>query len=612
MKKYLFILFIVSLKLLAQNEQLDNKFRLAQSFEQSGQLDKAETIYKELSQLQKWNYSYFDALNKILIAQKKYDESIKIIQEKINETPADINLYGLIGSTYFYKDSVFKAFDYWEKGISVNPNSQVTYRIITNYAIENRAYEQAIDYLKRGQAISAEPFLFSLELSNIYAVNMNFAEAVTELCKIILWKPEQLELAKSRLNSFIQRTQAAEQVIEAAKKFVDENNKPELQSFLVYVYQQTGKYNLAFSNVVELDRITNGGGTAVFIFAQDAYRGGEFKYASQAFDYIIKKHPSSPYFIPAQIGFARTLEADLDLQTLKLLNSWKPIQRPAVFNKSEYEKLIYAYDNFNKQFGNSNNAEALFRIAEIYNNRLLLFHKADSVYSIIIKSFFLSDYSIPSAISKSKILIQKNDLESAQKTINDILINPRIEPNKLAEINYLLGKIEFWKGSFSSSLNYFKEATRNLESDISNDALEYSFLINSSKKDSVNLARYAKADLLLLQNNVKDAATEFKALGDNDNLFIINQFAKINLANIFILDNNFSEAILVLESLQKGDFSSIFAEKTTFLLAQVYQFGIIDLKKAEAIYQILLEKFPNSPYFDRARDFLNGIKTKSG
>ncbi|MHB8929689.1 MAG: tetratricopeptide repeat protein [Melioribacteraceae bacterium] len=48
------------------------------------------------------------------------------------------------------------------------------------------------------------------------------------------------------------------------------------------------------------------------------------------------------------------------------------------------------------------------------------------------------------------------------------------------------------------------------------------------------------------------------------------------------------------------------------MLAQCYQYGTKDLQKAAQVYQKLLETFPNSLYFDRAREALQSLSTKNG
>jgi tetratricopeptide (TPR) repeat protein len=122
---------------------------------------------------------------------------------------------------------------------------------------------------------------------------------------------------------------------------------------------------------------------------------------------------------------------------------------------------------------------------------------------------------------------------------------------------------------------------------------------------------FAKADLLLLQNNLQQAAIEFKTLSDNSNLFIINEFSKIKLVEIFICTNEYQEAINLLIDITINQKNAVFIEKAAFLLAKIYHYGLGDLVRASEIYQKILENFPNSLYFDRARDALNGISLKT-
>jgi len=175
-----------------------------------------------------------------------------------------------------------------------------------------------------------------------------------------------------------------------------------------------------------------------------------------------------------------------------------------------------------------------------------------------------------------------------------------------------LARIEFWFGNFTQSLKQFQSVTKNLSTDFTNDALELSSLISTTKRDSLNLYKYAQADLYSIQNKFKDAANEFKTLADNPNLFILNEFANYKYAQMLIANNDLPTAIKILETLSENTKSTIFADKSLFLLAQSYRFGIKDVQKAVYNYEKLLEKFPNSLYFDRARDSLKVLQTNNG
>lgn len=620
------LFFSVSLK--AQvNQNQDNRFRLAQSYEQAGQLEKAEVIYRELADAQQWNNLYFESLNKVLVSQKKYNESIELINHKIESTPNDYNLYGLLGTTYYIMDQTQEAYTAWEKGIAINPSSFVSYRVIANYAIENRAFEKAIDFLKRGKQLSTDPAMFSIDLANIYAANMKFKDAAIEFCNLIAERPEHAQTAKSRIANYLNRPGAVEETIEAVKDFIGAKPQAELFDLLTFIYQSSGRYKEAFQNVIEAEKrffqkdvrrtpyggVPSSNGTNIFIFAQEAYRSRQYEWAAEAYNFIVKKYSDSPYFSAAKIGYARTLEASLDQKFLEQNESWKPFTKPIPLFTDEYKKIINAYNEYGKgDPGSAINIEPLFRIAEIYRNRIFDFQKADSLYNLLSQISSMTNYGIQSKIARGKIAIANNNLEKAKKFLEQASTSPRIEPNDLSETNFYLARIEFWNGNFTGSIKLFKEAAKNLSTDFANDALELSALINAAKKDSSNLLLYAHADLLAVQNSYKQAGAGFKILSNNPDLFVLNDFSKIKFAEMLIAENDLPTAVKILEELSENQKNAIFVEKSTFLLTQCFQYGIKDFPKAIQTYQKLLENFPNSLYFDRARQALQGLQTKNG
>ncbi|MCX7874936.1 MAG: tetratricopeptide repeat protein [Melioribacteraceae bacterium] len=592
----------------SQTQNLDNKFRLAQSYELAGQFEKAELIYRELYQLQPFNSIYFEALTKSLTSQKKYDEAIFLIEEKIKTQPYDVSNYGMLGSIYFMKDDLTNAFKTWEKGIATNPNSNVVYRVMANYAIENRAFVKAIDFLNRGKKLSVDKYIFSLDLANIYAINMNFENAANEFCELLVTNPEFLPTVKSRISTYITRPQAAEQTIVAINKFLKSTKKIEVFDLLSTIYQQVGEYEKAYEIITKIENDFNGNGSNFYFFAIESLKGKKFEVALKSFKAILDKYKNSGYEASARIGYSKTLEEILNEKSISKDEQWKPIILHQKKFEDEYINLIRSYEKFIDDFeNNSYTAEAFYRIAEIYNHRLLNLEKADSLYHFIELKFPYSNFSVLSAINRAKIFIKQNKLEQAKLLLNKVLQSPKIDYQNISEVNFLLGKINFWKGNFSEAIKLFQQSSQNLQDDFTNDSLENLFIINSSKKDSVNLSKYANAELLLQQKKEEEAIIEFKTLSNNDNLFLINQFANFKLAEIYILKNNFLEAEKILEKLSKNSENPLFSEKSMFLLAQTQKYGEKNFEKAKKTYAQILEFFPNSLYFDRVREELNAI-----
>ena len=143
LKRLLLIVSLLSLPVYSQQDA-NNRFMLGTSFEQSGEYEKAKQIFEELYNGNPANYQYFDALNRVYLQLKDYDNSIRIIEERIKTSENDINLYGMLGKTFYIKGDENKAFNTWDQALQKVPANQNSYRVIANYAIELRTFDKAL------------------------------------------------------------------------------------------------------------------------------------------------------------------------------------------------------------------------------------------------------------------------------------------------------------------------------------------------------------------------------------------------------------------------------------------------------------------------------------
>ncbi|MCK9280111.1 MAG: tetratricopeptide repeat protein [Melioribacteraceae bacterium] len=604
---YILIFLFVSSQLFSQNDlNQENKYRLAESFENAGQLDKAETLYLELINASPNNPLYFDSYNKILVRQKKYQPAIKTIKERLNKSPQDINMYGMLGSIYYYMDSTSRGNEIWEEAINKNHNSLVAYRVIANYAIENRNFDKAIEFLRRGKEVSDDPLIFSIDLANIYAVNMNFKEAAAEYCELVSRKPEQIGLAKSRMQSYLTKPGAIKETIEVVKKYADKNPTYQLLDLIAFLYMQDDNYKDAFEINKKLDKIAGGTGNMIFNFAQDAFNNSEYEIASTAYENLITNFPQSPVYQLALIGKARTAEQAANLKHKNNSEDWKPLHKSTPAPSDIYKEIINSYMKLTENKKNINiPAEALYRSGYIYQYKLIDFDNAELLYKDAIKNYALTNYGVLAALELSKIYIKENRLDDALRYIENLITAPRGDIEVRNDALFLKGKIYFWQGKFEDASKELKRVISNLGINQANDALELAILINTGTKDSLNLLSYVKADLLSEQEKYEEATLIFKSLSENENAITLNNISKFKYAQMLIALNKYDEAIKVLEVLSDNKTKGLYSDTSLFLLSQVYQNGLNNKVKSEENYKNLLEFYPNSLYFDRVREILN-------
>ncbi len=79
---------------------------------------------------------------------------------------------------------------------------------------------------------------------------------------------------------------------------------------------------------------------------------------------------------------------------------------------------------------------------------------------------------------------------------------------------------------------------------------------------------------------------------------------------MLVAQDKYPVAIEVLKELSGREEFNIFADRSFYLLAQVYEFGIGDVGSAQSTYQKFLELFPNSLYLDKSQENLKRLKNK--
>jgi tetratricopeptide (TPR) repeat protein len=208
----------------AQQTPFDqNQLMLAQSYEQRGDINKAVEIIESLNKKDPSNLVYFNKLNALYLQLKLYDESVALINSRIKLTPQDINLYGTLGATYYTAGNRNKAYEVWDNTAEKFKDNQMTFRILSNFAIEKRDFEKAIEFLNRGKKFSNDPYLFLYDLGELYNITMRYREAAEEYCALIKSNPSQYPQIENKILSYSNKPNALDETIEVVSKYKSDN-----------------------------------------------------------------------------------------------------------------------------------------------------------------------------------------------------------------------------------------------------------------------------------------------------------------------------------------------------------------------------------------------------
>ncbi len=607
----IFISIVFSAALLfAQNNGLQNKYSLAQSYEHSGDLEKASKIYEELYQLEPQNNLYFESLNRTYVQLKNYAASVNLIEQKIAGKPNDINLYGLLGSTYSLMGNEEKAYQVWDEPFSFLEPNPIFYRVIAAYAVERRAFDKAIDLFRRGKEISSDKIIFSYDLARLYSLTMQYENAAEEYCTILLNDPLQLQNVQTRILANANKPGALKVTISVVEQYVDEDNFS-LSFLLARLYIENKDFDKAFEMYVNIDEKQSQKGIELYRYAAFLFKEGEYEISKNVYQSIIKLYPGSPLIPSSKLGFAKSLEAILMEDYSGQIPLWKPYFAFEPYESDQVTEVIDAFNEVVELYKNSEASyEALLRIGMI---KLYLENKRDEAkqyFNRIINEAVLSS-STPDAYSDlGEIDLLNGNLTEAEKNYSQIIVLAKINQHKINDAKYKLARVKFYNGDVEAAQKLLADILKNLKDDNANDALSLSLLLNTSKNDSVNLMLFAEAEFLADQKKFSEAAKKYELIAENPQAFILHSVASIRLAEMELALNNYSRSIELFEMVVEEGEKNIYADKALYLLAQIFQYSIGDNAKAIEIYEMLLAKFPASIYIDRARNEIIKLREK--
>lgn len=610
MIKKLLIISLLAFTVLAQQNQMDqNQFMLAESYEQQGNLAKAVEIIEGLNKKDPANIQYFNKLNTLYLQLKKYDESVLLIESRIKLAPQDVNLYGLLGSTYYTAGDRTKAYSVWDDAINKFKSSQMTVRIIANYVIDRRDFEKAIEYLNLGKEISKDPFLYSYDLAELYQITMRYREAANEYCDLINANPAQYQQIESKILSYSNKPNALDETIEVVKKQRSDNIN--FSYLLARLLIEKKSYDEAFDIYKELDSKENNKGSQLQSFANFVYRDGAYETALRVYKYILDNIENEQVIPAAKLGYAKTQEA-LFIYKYKTANpEWKTYYYNISAEDKDIQPVIDAYKEIVKIYKHSEVAiEAILRIGVLYfyysNNP----EEAKTYFSIISNDYPVSKFASLALIELGNISVINAKLDEAEKYFQSVISTPRVNPEDRSFANYRLARILSYKNDFEAARQKLFSVMGNLKDNIANDAIEFSILLNTAKNDSSNLSLYCNAEFLTEQQRFSEAKELYLQLSQNPQAFVFHSIAKIKSAEMQIANNDYQGAISTLTTIVDEAEKNIYDDKALYLQGKIYQYGLKDNLKAVESYENLLAKFPRSLYLDEARQNIIELRKK--
>jgi len=555
-------------------------------------------------------FSFFSSLNNIYVLLKNYDGSVKLLKSRIEKTPADVSLYGLLGVTYFLSGSEREAEQVWENAAS-KFNNDAFLRTLAGYALNVRAFDIAIKMFQKAKISTTNQVFYAFELANLYSITMQYKNAAEELAFVVIRDPAQIFNVESRIYPYLSKPDALNSFISVFEKNNPEQNM-NFAHLLGILYTEAKQYDDAFNTYKLLDEVQKQQGNELLNFAQRVQNSGDINTALKVYDYLLANYTSSPMVSSIKLSYAKTLEASLESNFLANNDLWKPVYRIQSLDQPGYLRLIESYMEIINLYPNSESAiEAILRIALIYDKRLKMYPEAEKNYSMITKNYPMSRFYLDAVLNHGILAIKKGDINDAETLFdNTFLITNNSNPN-FYQIKYYRALCYFYKSDIISARTILDSLSKKINDNIANDALELLVVFNSSLNDSINLLRLADIEFRIFMEDFDNALNGLLEISNSTPSFLLRDYVNFRIAELLTANDDYNKAVQTLQLTLENNPENIYSDKILFFMSEIFEYGLKDYSKATSSLEKLLMNYPDSIYSEKCREKILQLKRKT-
>ena len=592
--RFIILLALIPFISISQN----NDVQKAQSLFSKGDYEKAVQIYEKLpsNKLPRFYSSYLYSLN----ALSKYKEAKKVAQKMYLR---DKNNLRYLSDVIIFerknddKSQASKNLNILIKELKTKPSQALT---ISNNFNRNEMYDFAIKVLDATENDNNRSNYLIQKAEN-YSSLLDYEKMITCLLDLLEYNASRELYVRNKFQKTIYNFGIKNENFNKSLKkllisYSNKNSKnPIYSDLLVWYFIQNKNYEMAYRQSVSMDLKFGDYDFTLLDIASLFQQEKKYMQANKVYNYIISKN-----------------------------------KKDKLFYQAHAQKINLAFVSDNQQLikevrENYDNYELDFPLNKITVN----FYSAYAKFQALHKNDYESSEKIFLKILNLDNIKDEVDVADAKLNYSDILVyNGRIwealiyysqvekkfKENPIGhQAKLKIAKVYYYNGDFEvaqAQLDVLKRSTSKL---ISNDAIDLSLLITdnlSLDTTDIVMRMYAKAEMLAYQRKYIEALSLYDSLINKYQFHSLVDEALFEKYKIYYELEDFDNCIFALNKILDYSLNDILADDATYFLAKIYDEKINDINLALLNYNIIIEKFQGSIYYDFSRKKIKGIQIK--
>lgn len=588
MRTITFFLFIlIGLSLNGQDS------RLASQYYNSGEYEKAASVFKKLYDKQPSSHYYFEQYIQSLLAMEDYKAAEVAIKKEIKAKPKHVQLYVTYGNLYERQYMPDEAVEKYRKAIDEMPNDVGVINNLGNSFTRLTKYDLAIETYTKAEKVIKNDKLFINNLADLYKRKGDIPKMIEYYIKAAAANPTQVARYKTTFQRYLPEKEDLEEL--RAQLYTKIQEDPEslvYPELLEWVFIEKEEYNSALRQARALDRKNEENGQRVMNLANIAKGSGDYDTAIKAYEYIIdKKGKANVHYVNAKAATLKTMR--------------KKITRNFDHQPADLDSLEAEYEAFIAEMGINSRTESMVKEYADF----LAIHKNDLPKAITVLDELVQLSSIGRYVkANSKISLADYYLmqgEIWESTLLYSQVEKDFKEEHLGEVSrFKNAMLAYYAGEFSWAQEQFdilESATSKL---ISNDAIDMSvFIMDNMGLDTtdVPLKMFSEAQLLTVQNRFDEAFIKLDSINELFPKHSLTDDIIYQKADLHTRLRDYDKAIELFTVVYTDYKEEIRADNALYNLASLYENQLANPEEAKTLYEKLFVEFSNSTYAIEAR-----------